>query len=64
MFKALSRFRYGTRMLTAGDEFEAPRQHGRALIAVGRATYATKEILPEDKPAKKPRRRRKKAESE
>jgi len=64
MFKALSRFRYANRMLTAGDEFEAPDHHGRALIAVGRAQYATKEISP-DKPAKqKPRRKRAKDEDE
>lgn len=41
--KALSGFKYGTRMLTAGDEFTATNAHGRLLVALGRASYQTKQ---------------------
>ena len=37
--KALSGFKYGTRMLTAGDEFTPTEAHGRLLVALGRASY-------------------------
>lgn len=36
-FRATRPMRYGTRRLTAGDEFYAPPAHGRLFVAVKRA---------------------------
>jgi hypothetical protein len=41
---ATKAFAYAGRRLSAGDEFEAPRQDARALAAVGRASYRTADI--------------------
>jgi hypothetical protein len=62
-------FRYGTRRLKAGDEFDARESDARLLVAIGKAqyrtrtmtpdrAYATKQIVtqpvkPEDKPPEK-----------
>ena len=40
LFVATKPLKYGTRRLQAGDEFEAPRQHGQVLIAVKKAKKA------------------------
>lgn len=48
--KAARSFRYATRMLEAGDEFEATRQDARVLSAIGNAV----DVIPaKPKPAPK-----------
>jgi hypothetical protein len=43
---AKQRFHYGTRRLSAGDEFEASKLHARLLVAAARAEYAEAEEKP------------------
>ena len=40
-------FRYGGRALEAGDPFTATRGDARALVAIGRATYAVATAEPQ-----------------
>jgi hypothetical protein len=40
--KAIRSHKYGTRHLTAGDEYEAPPRHAVALVAARRAQFADK----------------------
>lgn len=40
-------FRYASRALVAGEPFEAQRSDARALVAIGRASYATTAATPE-----------------
>ena len=66
--KAARSFRYATRMLSAGDEFEASRQDARVLAAIGNATEApvakakpapkVEEVEADDAEEVKPRRKR------
>ena len=45
--KALTGFRYGDRIHSVGDIFEATASHAKALVALGRATYITEEPISE-----------------
>lgn len=62
--KAAKAFRYGTRMLQAGDEFEAPRQDARVLSALGHASEVRPAPEPESDAEAKPKRRARKAKSD
>lgn len=56
---AKQRFHYGTRRLSAGDEFEASKIHARVLVAAARAEYAQGEEKPKRPKLKlKPKRYR------
>jgi len=46
--------KYGTRHLTAGDEYEVPMRHGYALVAGKKARFADKPVRAVAKPAPKP----------
>lgn len=46
--------KYGTRHLTAGDEYEVPMRHAFALVAGKKARFADKPVRPVAKPAPKP----------
>lgn len=49
---ATKRLKYGTRRLTAGDPFEARHDRdARLLIGIGKARYATRDMVAADTPA-------------
>lgn len=43
--KATKAMTYATRRLKADDEFQATRRDARVLNAIGRATYATRDVV-------------------
>jgi hypothetical protein len=45
--KAIKPHKYGTRHLTAGDEYEVPPKHAVALVAARKARFADKHGAPE-----------------
>lgn len=48
---ATKRLKYGTRRLTAGDPFEARHDRdARLLIGIGKARYATRDMVADDTP--------------
>jgi hypothetical protein len=49
---ATKKLKYGTRRLTAGDPFEARHDRdARLLIGIGKARYATRDMVAADTPA-------------
>ncbi len=55
-------FKYGTRMLTAGDLFSCGRRNARVLVAIGKAKEAPKVVEPETPKKKRRSSRRKKSD--
>jgi hypothetical protein len=51
---AIKPHRYGTRHLTAGDEYEAPARHALALLASKKARFAAATSRPPKNPPPQP----------
>lgn len=48
---ATKRLRYGTRRMKPGEAFEAHRGNAKKLVAIGKARYATRDMVAADTPA-------------